>query len=421
MARISKRIVDAAKPGSKPQFIWDTTLPGFALLTLPTGAKSFIFQYRTAEGRSRRATIAKVGTLTPDQARVIAEDMAHTVKIGGDPLAERIAARDALTISGLLDHYVASARYAAKALSTQATGKGQIERHLKPLLGRRYVDLLTQDDVQRCFAAIRDGKTAAVVKTGPRGLARVTGGEGAARYACRLLRASFQWAVIEHLADRDPTAGVNFGTDGTRDVVLDPAGYHRLFETLARMEAERRLHPAVADAIRIIAMTGARRGEIAGLRWSHVDLAGGRIVLPVRTHKTGHKTGKPRTINLPAAAQLILSRQSGEGEFVFGGPIELGKPWRRVRQEAALPEGIGLHGLRHSLATMLAIGGAQAAEIMTSLGHHQLSTTTRYLHFADTARQALAERAAAPAIAAMNAAAGAALAEVVPLPSRRRR
>ena len=86
-----------------------------------------------------------------------------------------------------------------------------------------------------------------------------------------------------------------------------------------------------------------------------------------------------------------------------------------------MPEGIGLHGLRHSLATLLAVGGAQAAEIMTSLGHRQMSTTTRYLHFADAARAALAERAAAPALAGMAAATGAPKADVVALPSRKGR
>jgi len=157
-------------------------------------------------------------------------------------------------------------------------------------------------------------------------------------------------------------------------------------------------------------MTGARRGEISRLRWRHVDPKHGRIVLPVGGHKTGRKTGKPRVIHLPAAAQQIIAEQpnGGPDDFVFSpakgeGPVSLAKPWRAIRAEAGLPAGIGLHGLRHSLATLLAIGGAQAAELMTSLGHRQLSTTTRYLHFADTARAALAERAAAPALAGMAA------------------
>ena len=208
--------------------------------------------------------------------------------------------------------------------------------------------------------------------------------------------------------------------------MLDAEGYARLFATLATMETERRLRPAVADAIRIIAMTGARRGEITGLRWQHVDLKNGRIVLPAGGHKTGRKTGKPRVIHLPAAAQQIVACQpeGGPDDFVFSpskgeGPVSLAKPWRVIRAEAGLPEGIGLHGLRHSLATLLAVGGAQAAEIMTSLGHRQMSTTTRYLHFADAARAALAERAAAPALAGLAAASGRKAAVVVP-PNKRR-
>ena len=121
------------------------------------------------------------------------------------------------------------------------------------------------------------------------------------------------------------------------------------------METERRLRPALADAIRIIALTGARRGEITGLRWQHVDLKRGVFTLPAKAHKTGHKTGKPRVISLPAAAQQIIARQpEGAPEsFVFsrskGGPVLLSKAWRTVRVEADLPAGIGLHGLRHSL------------------------------------------------------------------------
>ena len=184
----------------------------------------------------------------------------------------------------------------------------------------------------------------------------------------------------------------------------------------------------MADAIRLIAMTGARRGEITGLRWQHVDMKGGRIVLPASGHKTGRRTGKPRMIHLPAAAQQIIACQTegGPDDFVFAaskgkGTISLAKAWRAIRAEAGLPKGIGLHGLRHSLATLLAVGGAQAAEIMTSLGHRQMSTTTRYLHFADTARAALAERAAAPALAGMAAASGMPKADVIALPPRRGR
>ena len=65
-------------------------------------------------------------------------------------------------MAALLDRYVASPRYDQKSQRTQQrTGIGQIERHLKPLLGKRHVARLEQDDIRRAFAAIRDGKTAA--------------------------------------------------------------------------------------------------------------------------------------------------------------------------------------------------------------------------------------------------------------------
>jgi integrase len=176
------------------------------------------------------------------------------------------------------------------------------------------------------------------------------------------------------------------------------------------METERRIRSPVADAIRLIAFTGCRRGEAAGLRWRHVDLRQGRILLPPQSHKTGRKTGKPREITLPAAAQKIIARQSGGGldDFVFApargdGAIALSKAWRKVRKEAALPETLGLHGLRHSIASHLAMDGAQAPEIMTAMGHRQLSTVQRYIHFAESARQALAERAASVALIGMAA------------------
>ena len=69
-------------------------------------------------------------------------------------------------MAALLDLYTASATYAEKKKTTQKTGIGQIERHLKPLLGKRYIGELGSDDIKRAFASIRDGKTATVIKTG---------------------------------------------------------------------------------------------------------------------------------------------------------------------------------------------------------------------------------------------------------------
>jgi site-specific recombinase XerD len=69
----------------------------------------------------------------------------------------------------------------------------------------------------------------------------------------------------------------------------------------------------------------------------------------------------------------------------------------------AAQRSLGLHGLRHSIASHLAMGGAQAAQIMAAMGHRQLSTVQRYIHFAEDKRHSLAEQAALVALAGMAA------------------
>lgn len=412
MSKINKSFVADASTPEKDAFFWDDEIKGFGLKVSPSGSKAFVFQYRTKQGRSRRFTIGRYSdTLTADQARKRAKDLRRAVEDGGDPMNEKQVNRQAETLEEVFDRYLASAKFAEKADSTRATDRGRINRHLKPTIGRLYADDLTAEDVRKAFNHIRDGKTATNQKTGFRGRAIVRGGEGAARMSIRLLRAVLTWEG--YTGERNPANNVNVGSDGERDTVLETGEeYARLFETLTTMENEKRIRPAHADAIRIIALTGARRGEISALKWQHVDQKKALITLPPSQHKTGRKTGKPRIIGLPTAAVEIIARQpAGDpGDFVFspskgsGGAVTLSATWRKVRTEAKLPDGIGLHGLRHSLASHMAINGAQAAEIMTALGHRQLSTAQRYIHWAEDARKGLAERSAAHITAAMNTA-----------------
>ena len=134
-------------------------------------------------------------------------------------------------------------------------------------------------------------------------------------------------------------------------------------------------------------------------------------MLPPREHKAGRRTGKPRIIALGTAAQAVIARQpeGSPDDFVFapargeGGAISLSRVWTKVRAEAGLPAKLSLHGLRHSTASHLAMAGAEASEIMAAMGHSQLSTVTRYIHFAKDARAALAQKAERVAVAGMAA------------------
>src|SRR5262252_708116 len=80
MAKLTKRIVDAAEAQSKDYVIWDDELPGFGLRVFTSGKRSYLIQYRSA-GRSRRYTIGQHGVWTPELARKEAK-----VQLGGVPL-----------------------------------------------------------------------------------------------------------------------------------------------------------------------------------------------------------------------------------------------------------------------------------------------------------------------------------------------
>lgn len=416
MPRISKALIAASAPQDRKYFIWDNNPWGFGLAVFPSGRKSFVFQYRTAEGRTHRATIGKVEALTPDQARKCAQEMSAKARAGDDPLAEKKAARSVMTLGDLFDRYLASEAFKQKARSTQETDRGRIENHLRPLLARKTAEKLTTDDVKKARREIAEGKTARDEKTGWRARSIVRGGEGTARQSMRILAAIFSWAQTERLVTQNPARDIDNGGDGQRDIVMrNSDDYRRLFEALDTMQRNSAIRADVADIIRLIALTGARRGEITGLEWGEVDFEKRLICIPPGRHKTGKRTNAPRVIGLPSRAIDILAQKTpgAKTDLVFpplrtdetgrrypssrkGAPprIDVTTPWRQVREKAKLPNGIGLHGLRHSLASHMAMNGAQAAEIMTALGHRKLATAQRYIHVAEDARAELAERAA---------------------------
>jgi hypothetical protein len=112
MPKLSKRTVDMIRPDptGREVFVWDTgdgALKGFGVRMMPSGIASYLVQYRTKEGRTRRLAIGKVGVLTPDEARTLAGDKLKEVTKGGDPSAERHRIRrEALTIAELADIYL---------------------------------------------------------------------------------------------------------------------------------------------------------------------------------------------------------------------------------------------------------------------------------------------------------------------------
>ncbi|WP_269514904.1 tyrosine-type recombinase/integrase [Brevundimonas subvibrioides] len=426
--RITKRTVDAAKPKGRLYRIWDSDVKGFGLRVTPAGVKSYILAYRPGDGGraapKQEFTIARHGVLTPDEARDKAAQLLASVKDGKNPQASRDAARGELTIAALCDLYLAEGT-ATKKASTLATDRLRIERHIKPLLGKKRISAVTDADVQRFVRDVAQGKTAVerkptraqvksktagdrnskrgeskapTVETRKRKDAAAQGGQGTATRTTGLLGAIFTFAVRRKMRPDNPVHGVERFKDGKSQRFLSPAELGRVGRALADLGEGN----AGATVLRLLILTGARKSEIEGLRWDAVDIEG--RCLRLADSKTGAKIvplGAPALVVLAAierrkGSPFVFASDRAEGAHFVGTP----KVWEKIRAAAAL-DGVRIHDLRHTYASLAASGGQSLPLIGKLLGHRDVKTTAQYAHLADDPVRAAADRTAEAAAAAM--------------------
>lgn len=422
--KLTKRVVDAITPGPTRTIWYDSELKGFGLKVEPSGVMTWIVEYRAgAGGRSatkRRLTLGKAGALAPDEARLFAKDALARVHAGEDPAATKASTRAAKSVAELCDQYLRDAeagnvigrRGTVKKASTLISDRGRIERHIKPLLGKKLVRDLSRGDIERFLRDVANGKTAADIRTKKRGRAIVTGGKGTATRTVRLLGGILTYAIEQGMRADNPTQGVRKFADGqgirhlSTDELARLGAALREAETiglpwnvkndgpskhLPKQDADRRskisLH-AVA-AIRLLILTGCRLGEILTLQWANVDLERGLLMLP------DSKTGAKAVVLGAPAMEVLASVPRIEGcDFVIAGDkpgqprSDLKRPWVMIRRAAGL-DNVRLHDLRHTYASHGAAAGMGLTVVGRLLGHADVKTTNRYSHFdADPLRRA---------------------------------
>ena len=356
--KITKTTCDTVRTNGTRYAVWDADLKGFGVRVSASGVKTFVIRYRVGGGRTgveRMHTIGRYGPLTADKARGMAKLALAEVAAGGDPQGGRAASRAEMTVAELCGLYL-SEGCATKKESTLATDRGRIERHIKPLLGRKRVSMVDRGDVERFLSDVAAGKTATTERTKARGKAVVTGGRGTATRTLGLLGSIMGFAVARKLRGDNPVRGVERFPDRTCDRFLSPAELGRLGAVLEAMEGEG-VHPYAVASIRLLAFTGARRSEIAGLKWREVDFDRG--ILRLEDSKTGQKV---LTLSPGAAAILAGVLPVAGSDFVFpaasgdGHYQGVAKVWAAARVRAGLPD-VRLHDLRHTFASFGAGGG----------------------------------------------------------------
>ncbi|GAB5509533.1 MAG: site-specific integrase [Hyphomicrobiales bacterium] len=402
--KLTKSKVDAASPQDNDYFLWDSELSGFGIKIAKGGRKSYVCKYRVGNGRTaptRRMTIGAHGSpWTLEQARIEARKLLGRAANGEDPAKEKQEEKKQITVAKLCDLYLENG-VGMKKTSTIATDRGRVERHIKPLLGRKKVRDVTRGDVKRFLQDIANGKTSVDQKTGLRGRAIVRGGKGAATRTVGLLGGIYSYAFDCGLVEDNPVRGVKRFADKKGQRYLSQQELVALGQALADGEA-RGLNPQAIAILKLLIFTGARKGEIETLRWDAVDFEGGYFRLD--DSKTGQKV-----IPLNAGALEILSKiERLEGSpYVFPAHRSDGhyqgtsKVWRIIRNTAALDD-VRMHDLRHSFASIAVSGGASLPIIGALLGHTDSATTQRYAHLHDDPLKAVSEAVGGKIAAALG-------------------
>ena len=394
--RISKSTVDSlfCSGGKDRDIVWDDKLKGFGVIVYPTGLKTYVAQYRK-DGRSHRLVIGEHGRLTPDEARKEAKALLGDVEKGANPAFERRTKREAPTLDKVAEGFLAYA-FAKKKTGTARGYDNALRLHILPQLGTKRLTKITHADVESLHVSMSERRPQA-------------------NRTLAVLSAVWSWAARHRHVDAasNPTKGVEKYRESARERYLTKDELLRLSDALTAAETtglpysvdesnpkskhapkpenrRRKFDRHSVAAIRLLTLTGARLREILDAKWEHVDLERGMIFLP--DSKTGRKP-----IYLSAAAAAILSalpRIDGNpyvipGEKTGQPRADLKRPWDAICEVAGL-DGVRLHDLRHSFASVGAGASLGLPIIGKLLGHSQPSTTQRYAHLdADPMRRAV--------------------------------
>lgn len=454
--RLTDRHVKALPAPTRGNKIYfDGAVAGFGVRVTAAGAKAFVLTYRV-DGRQRRITIGDFPDWTTTAARDEAKGLRRRVDRGEDPMGERHEERSAPTVGDLIDIFKAD--YLPKRRpSTVRDYTSILDKRVRPELGQMKVAAVDFGDVDQLHRKLsaktpyRANRVAAVISK-------------MMNYAIRPLK----WRTD------NPVRGLERNVEDRRERFLSPQEIAALAAALAEHSDQRS-----ADAIRLLALTGARRSEVLSARWDMFNLAA-KVWLKLSAHTKQKKIHRV-PLSAPAVALLtsILRRKEETEEkarrsgqpvtpcpYVFPGDggkphlTDVKKSWAtliarstvlqwadhpespegqlvaRLRQDKGrlptlhecqilataesreLPPGLTdlrLNDLRHSFASILVSGGDSLPLIGAMLGHTQVSTTQRYAHLADDPLRAAAERVGAVYTAAQIAEP----AEVVPLARKR--
>ena len=296
-------------PATGNRITYDSEVTGFGARVTAAGARAFILNYRTNSGRERRYTIGAFPTWKTAAAREEAKRLKQEIRTNGaDPVGGLESERAAPTVADLCARYIEE-HLPKKRPGSQAEDRSLINQWILGGLRHAKVAEVTFTDVDALHRKI--SRAATPIR---------------ANRAVALLSKMMALAIKWGWRTDNPCRGIERNQEAPRKRYLSAAELARLTEALAIFEDQQ-----AADIIRLLMLTGARRGEVLTATWEQFDLDEGVWTKPGATtkQKTEHR------VPLSAPARQLLSRlraRSDEGEgYVFPSDRRDGKPRENVK------------------------------------------------------------------------------------------
>jgi integrase len=392
MRLTNRTVAKLPVPARGNRISYDDEIGGFGCRITAAGGRAFVLNYyRRADGRERRITIGGFPEWSAAAAREEAKRLKREIDGGADPVGAYQESRAAPTVADLAARFEQD-YVPRKRPSTQRVYRQQIATDILPALGRAKVAAVTHADAD----AFHHRLSARAPTHANRTLA--------------VLSKMFSLAIRWGWRIDNPCRGVERNQEQKRTRYLSAAELRRLSVALAKFK-----DVSAANAVRLLLLTGARRGELLAAKWSDIDLKAGVWVKPAATTKQAALHRVPLS---EAACRLLTEMREPAGddaEWVFparggGHRPHINEAWIKLRKAAGIPDA-RLHDLRHTYATALASSGLSLPVIGALLGHTTAQTTLRYSHLMDDPLRAATERASAIIRGEPGA-------EIVPLRSR---
>ena len=351
--RLTKSAIDALPTPKSDTVYWDAGFPGFGVKVTPKGRKVFIVLYRTAGAGSklRKYTVGPYGHVTLHQARVAAQKVFAAKLEGRDLAAEKRESKRRVVadrVEDLLENFIAQ-------YLIQNRSAGEIARLLRREMGMAWngksIHEISKRDVVEVISAIEQ-----------------RGAPIAANKALKSIKTFLRWCVGRAVIDQSPAEGVPLpAKEVARDRVLDDQ------ELAQVILAARKMGGPYGGIVELLALTGQRRGEVAGLTWQELNLEQRLWTIP----KSRTKNAKAHVVHLSEQSMAALRRADQRGSLVFS---LLGtKPFQEFNRAKSLLDQLSgvrewrLHDLRRTSVSGMARLGV-APHVADKILNHQSGT-----------------------------------------------